>query len=98
MDLLSGYVVRGVLIKKHSDIGLYGQYPEVISVKSSTDGNDWDSIITDLDILSLYRPSSYGEAATVWFPQPTIIRLWRIYIKAYYSWPSMKCELIAYPL
>ena len=98
VDLLGHYVVRGVLIKKRSDYGQYGQYPEGISVKSSDDGNDWDPIITDLDIVSVYRPSSYGDAATVWFPQAATNRHWRIHINAYFIWPSMKCELIGYPL
>ena len=94
MDLHDKYVVRGALIQKRI-IG--DQHPTMISVKSSDDGNDWDSIITDLDIVSLYRPSSYGDAATVWF-LPVIKRYWRIYIKAYYGWPSMKCDMIGYPL
>ena len=55
MDLHNKYVVRGALIQKRI-IG--DQHPTMISVKSSDDGNDWDSIITDLDIVSFYRPSS----------------------------------------
>ena len=95
MDLQNKYVVRGALVQKRI-IG--HQHPTMISVKSSDDGNDWDSIITDLDIVSLYRPSSYGDVATVWFLQPGNKRYWRIYIKAYYGWSSMKCDMIGYPL
>ena len=49
MDLLSNYVVRGVLIKKRFD----GQHStEAMTVKTSSDGNNWYSIITDQDIVS----------------------------------------------
>ena len=95
IDLLSNYVVRGVLIKER----LEGpQRTEAITVKSSSDGNNWYSIITDQDIVSLYRPSSYAAAATVWFSGAVINRYWRIYVMAYNVKPAMKCDLIGYPV
>ena len=96
MDLPYRYVIRGVIVMKRCDVTY--QYTKEITVKRSDDDIDWQDVMKNEGIQSAYMSSSVTVAATVWLPEPASGRYWRIYITRYNNWPSMKCDLIGYPL
>ena len=88
------FVVTGVLIKQRCDYA--PQYVTAIMVKTSEEALQWQDVIGSTDIRSLYDAFDGQQSATVLFPISYTTPIWRIYVTAYNSHASMKCDLKGY--
>ena len=85
MQLPPIYTVGGILIKKRCDDVM--QYPTAVTVKTAEDDLQWRDVIVNQNLQYT------DDAATLWFPMFYTTPVWRVYITAYYTQPSMKCDL-----
>ena len=85
IQLQQSYSVGGMLIRKRSD--LFVQYPTAVTVKTAKGDLQWQNVILNQNLQ--YK----DDDAILWFPMLYTTPVWRVYINAYHSYPSMKCDL-----
>ena len=88
------FVITGVLIKQRCDSP--NQYVTAFSVKTSEEDLQWQDVITNTYIESLYGAFDGLHSVTVWFPRSYTTPIWRIYINSYNNYPAMKCDFKGY--
>ena len=88
------FFVTGVLIKQRCDYP--NEYVTAISVKTSKDDLQFQEVIGNTDIESMYGAFDGVQTVTLSFPRPYSTPIWRMYVNSYQTRPSMKCDLKGY--
>ena len=93
-DLLETFTGFGALLRERCVYEWGQQRPTKVDISYSLDGSVWEWAATDVIPVYGETVSSTFISYTHWFEQPHSGRYWRIYIRQWLIFPSMKADII----
>ena len=93
-DLLEGYTGVAALIRERCDYTWGQQKATKVDIAYSLDGSVWEWAATDVIPAYGETVSSTFISYTHWFDEPHSGRYWRVYIREWFTYPSMKADII----